>query len=55
MSERIFLVPGKSNSEDRMNFVRFWAEFVRTHSDSEWSEQQNVLIDSQLNSSKVIK
>lgn len=31
----------------RMDFVVFWAEFVRSHSDREWSRQQNVVIDSQ--------
>lgn len=33
----------------RMKFVKFWAEYVRTHSDKEWSKQQNVVIDSQIN------
>ena len=35
----------KRNKEDRMWFLRLWAEYVRTHSDKEWSAQQNVLID----------
>ena len=47
MMEKKFLKPGKTNQEDRDNFIRFWAEYVRTHSDEEWSKQQNVLIDSQ--------
>ena len=42
------LKPGKTNAEERMNFVDYWAEYVRTHSDEEWSRQQKVLIDSQL-------
>ncbi len=46
--KRNFMKPGKDNKEDRLNFVKFWAEYVRTHSDKEWSEQQNVLINSQL-------
>lgn len=29
-----------------MEFVEFWAEFVRTHSDKVWSEQQNILLNS---------
>ena len=44
---RKFMKPGKTNQEDRMNFIKFWAEYVRTHSDEDWSEQQNIVIDSQ--------
>lgn len=46
--KRVFMKPGKTNKEDRLNFVDFWANYVRTHSDKEWSKQQNVLIDSQI-------
>jgi len=54
--KREFMKPGKTNKEDRINFVRFWANYVRTHSDKEWSRQQNVLIDSQIESAhNVIK
>ena len=35
---------------DRHAFVRYWADYVRTHDDAEWSRQQNVVIDSQLES-----
>ncbi len=44
---RIFLKPGKDNKEDRINFVKFWARYVKTHKDEEWSKQQNIIIDSQ--------
>lgn len=44
--ERVFMKPGKTNKEDRLNFIEFWASYIRTHSDKEWSKQQNVLIDS---------
>ena len=44
--ERKFMKPGKTNKEDRINFVKFWAEFVKTHDDKEWSEKQNFLINS---------
>ncbi len=43
-----WLKPGRNNREDRMNFVKFWADYVRTHSDKEWSKQQKMLIDSQI-------
>ena len=48
MKKRVFLKPGKDNKEERANFVKYWANYVKTHSDEEWSEQQNVLIDSQV-------
>ena len=40
------LKPGRNNIEDRMNFVKYWAEYVRTHPDKDWSRQQAVLINS---------
>lgn len=40
----------EDNEEERMAFVRRWAEYVRTHSDKEWSRQQNVIINSALRS-----
>ena len=46
--EKIFLEPGKDNKEDRINFVKFWANYVKTHSDEDWSEQQNIIINSQM-------
>lgn len=42
------LIPGRNNKEERLNFVKYWAEYVKTHFDKEWSKQQKVLIDSQL-------
>ena len=37
-------------NKDRIEFIKFWANYVRTHDDREWSGQQNRLIDSQINS-----
>ena len=51
-SKKVFLKPGKTNQEDRMNFVKYWANYVKTHSDKEWSEQQNIIINSQLQSAQ---
>ena len=42
----------KLNDEDRMWYVNRWADYVKTHSDKEWSEQQNVIINSQLQSAQ---
>ena len=42
----------KINDEDRMWFVEYWANYVKTHSDKEWSRQQNVLINSLMQNAK---
>ena len=47
-AEKVFMKPGKDNQEDRLNFIKFWVNYIKTHKDEEWSEQQNVIIDSQL-------
>jgi len=38
--------PGKTNKEDRINFVKYWVRCMKTLSDKEWSKQQNMLINS---------
>lgn len=38
----------KRNALERMKFVEFWANYIKTHLDKEWSRQQNILIDSQI-------
>lgn len=38
----------EQNSKERLKFVDFLAEYIRTHPDKEWSRQQNVVIDSQI-------
>lgn len=40
----------RRNTEQRRAMIKRWAEYIRTHDDSEWSRQQNRLIDSQLQS-----
>ena len=47
-TKKVFMKPGKDNQEDRLNFIKFWVNYIKTHKDEEWSEQQNVIIDSQL-------
>ena len=39
----------------RMKFVEFWAEYVKTHSDQNWSKQQNVIINSCLKTASITK
>src|SRR3989338_2430223 len=46
------LIPSQDRLKDRLNFVEYWAEYVRTHSDKEWSKQQNVLINSLMQNAK---
>lgn len=38
----------EKNRMQRREFVKYWAEYVKKHPDKEWSEQQNLIIDSQL-------
>ena len=45
---KVFMKPGKNNKEDRENFIKYWVNYIKTHSDKEWSSQQKVLIDSQI-------
>lgn len=40
----------RRNAEQRRAFIKRWAEYIRNHSDEEWSRQQNTLINSQLES-----
>jgi hypothetical protein len=37
----------KNNFKERLEFVKFWAHYVKTHKDKDWSEQQNIVINSQ--------
>lgn len=49
-NKEIFMKPGRTNQEDRENFIKFWVECMKLMSDQEWSRQQNVIINSQLQS-----
>lgn len=42
--------PGKTNEEDRLNFVKYWAKYIRENPDKKWSKQQNIIINSQIKS-----
>lgn len=45
----------ENNNKDRMWFVNYWADYVRTHPDKIWSKQQNVLINSMIQNAKCAK
>ncbi|MEX0920619.1 MAG: hypothetical protein WDZ69_03520 [Candidatus Pacearchaeota archaeon] len=36
------------NAKERLEFIDFMANYVKTNPDEKWSEQQNMLIDSQI-------
>ncbi|MCX6747178.1 MAG: hypothetical protein NTU63_03540 [Candidatus Pacearchaeota archaeon] len=38
----------KKNAEERLKFIDYWADYVKTHSDKEWSRQQDTVINSQI-------
>ncbi|RLE41129.1 hypothetical protein DRZ77_00060 [Candidatus Woesearchaeota archaeon] len=44
---KIKLIPGKTPKEDRINFIKFWANYIKTHSDKDWSKQQKILLEGQ--------
>ena len=50
-----YLKPGKDNKEERMNFVEYWADFVKNNPDKIWSKQQKILIDSQIENARNFK
>ena len=52
MESKRFIKPGKDNKEDRENFVRFWANYIKNVGDQVWSKQQNIIINSQIHNSK---
>jgi hypothetical protein len=37
----------EKNREQRLQFVKRWAEYVRDHDDEEWSRQANKVVDGQ--------
>jgi len=39
----------------RMDFVDYWANYVKTYDDKDWSRQQNLIINSCLNNSTMTK
>jgi hypothetical protein len=45
----------KENQKHRFRFVDLWADYVRTHHDKEWSRQQNLIINSCLQTATITK
>ena len=44
-----------SNRKQRMDFVGYWGDYVRTHADKDWSAQQNIIINSCLRNAALTK
>ena len=42
----------KKNFEDRLKFIEYWIEYIKEHSDKEWSEGQGKFIDAQYSMAK---
>lgn len=42
----------KRNFAERLWFIKYWANYIQTHNDEDWSKGQAILINSQLKSSK---
>lgn len=40
------------NQQERYEFIKEWAVYVRTHPDDDWGEQVNRLVNSQLESAR---
>ena len=40
------------NFKERIWFIKYWANFIKTHPDEEWSKGQTILINSQINSAR---
>ncbi len=38
----------KENFKEILKFIKYWVDYIKSHSDKEWSKQQNLLIDSQI-------
>ena len=43
------------NREERLQFIREWAEYVRTHPDDDWGEQVNRLVNSQIEAARNVE
>lgn len=49
INEKEMIKEAERNFKERLEFIKFWANYVKTHKDEDWSEQQNIIINSQIN------
>lgn len=45
----------RENQKNNLRFIDVWVSYIRTHSDQEWSKQQNVIINSSLRSASITR
>ncbi|MFT4344141.1 MAG: hypothetical protein ACMXYE_05350 [Candidatus Woesearchaeota archaeon] len=45
----------EQNAKERLLFVERWANYVKTHPDKDWSKQQNIIINSSLQSANMTR
>ena len=45
-------VKHQQNRNQRLDSIKRWVEFIKTHDVDEWGDQQNRLVDSQLESAR---
>jgi hypothetical protein len=42
----------EKNQQEREEFIELWVNYIKNHSDEEWSRQQNKIINSQLKTAR---
>ena len=42
----------RKNFKERIWFIKYWVNYIKTHSDKEWSKHQKKLIDAQFQKAK---
>jgi hypothetical protein len=42
----------EANQRERREFIKEWAEYVRTHPDEDWGAQVNKLVNAQIESAR---
>jgi hypothetical protein len=40
----------QENFKERLKFIEFWVNFIKSNEDSIWSEKQNIVIEGQMSS-----
>ncbi|MBU0959014.1 MAG: hypothetical protein KKB31_03655 [Nanoarchaeota archaeon] len=36
------------NAKERLDFIDWWVNYMKNNKDKKWSEEQNVIVDSQI-------
>jgi hypothetical protein len=44
----------EKNKKERLDFVGFWANYVKNNKDEKWSQRQKMFINSQLKRARMI-